>query len=507
MNLQQLIKRVKSDTWWSEEAPAVPMFCQWMQQFVESTKYGHPHLPSIIFCFIKKDFVYEETPESQKLKVWHYLWQQYVRHPSLQRRRYRQWLKVVGALERHGRMFLGKHTTLSNPRLAASLTHFADLIREHWRFTWVLESADIFTTYEFAKLIQKECSELTPDEATSLAVELSAAQALSFMEQHQLGILGLARRWRTVVQRSNKLAEMPLSLKHGVASLAQRYIWLLSNYKQGKPYTSDDVWESLRYECRKKTKANIDLEVRQLKRKAKRVATKQGNLFAKHKLSRELRAACELLSFWSRWTDERKRAAVIGNWYLEAYAQEVARRLKRNIWQVKYMLIEEQVVALLGGKPLTAQRLAERRRLSLYLSYRSRGYTRNIVMVGKQAATLWNAIFSYRTHGDVRGQVASAPVARLTGTVQVVFDPHHDTFTSGRILVTTMTRPDFVPLLRRARAIITDEGGITSHAAIISRELGIPCIIGTKIATKMLRNGNLVEIDTKQGIIKVLRRK
>jgi pyruvate,water dikinase len=62
-----------------------------------------------------------------------------------------------------------------------------------------------------------------------------------------------------------------------------------------------------------------------------------------------------------------------------------------------------------------------------------------------------------------------------------------------------MTSPDFIPILKKVSAIITDEGGITCHAAIVSRELKIPCIVGTKIATKVLKDGDVVEVDAQKG--------
>ncbi|MBI5225577.1 phosphoenolpyruvate synthase [Candidatus Micrarchaeota archaeon] len=71
----------------------------------------------------------------------------------------------------------------------------------------------------------------------------------------------------------------------------------------------------------------------------------------------------------------------------------------------------------------------------------------------------------------------------------------------GDILVTRMTTPDFVPAMKKAAAIITDEGGATCHAAIVSRELGIPCVVGTREATKKLKEGQIVTVDAKRGII------
>lgn len=70
-----------------------------------------------------------------------------------------------------------------------------------------------------------------------------------------------------------------------------------------------------------------------------------------------------------------------------------------------------------------------------------------------------------------------------------------------------MTNINYLPVIKRAAAIVTDEGGITYHAAIISRELKKPCIIGTKIATQIIKNGDLVEVDADNGVVKILNRK
>jgi len=105
-----------------------------------------------------------------------------------------------------------------------------------------------------------------------------------------------------------------------------------------------------------------------------------------------------------------------------------------------------------------------------------------------------------RTVLEINGQIGSRGVAE--GTVRVVFDPEKaDHFTEGDILVTGMTRPEFVPLMGRAAAIITDEGGVTCHAAIISREMRIPCIIGTRIGSLVLRDGERVRVDAHNGVV------
>ena len=100
----------------------------------------------------------------------------------------------------------------------------------------------------------------------------------------------------------------------------------------------------------------------------------------------------------------------------------------------------------------------------------------------------------------VRGMGASPGMA--TGRVRVLASPaESNRLQPGEVLVATMTSPDWVPLMHRASAIVTDAGGMTSHAAIVSRELGIPCVVGTRTATQALSDGTLVTVNGKDGTV------
>ncbi|MFA6473770.1 MAG: PEP-utilizing enzyme [Patescibacteria group bacterium] len=105
-------------------------------------------------------------------------------------------------------------------------------------------------------------------------------------------------------------------------------------------------------------------------------------------------------------------------------------------------------------------------------------------------------------------QGTTAFIGVVEGKVQrILSEKDFHRFRKGNILVTSMTRPEFVPLLKKSIAIITDEGGVTCHAAIISRELQIPCIVGTQIATRVLKDGMQVRVDAKHGVVQVLKNK
>jgi len=91
---------------------------------------------------------------------------------------------------------------------------------------------------------------------------------------------------------------------------------------------------------------------------------------------------------------------------------------------------------------------------------------------------------------------------RGSGEVRVLASPDKDDgFESGDVLVAAMTTPDWVPLMKKASAIVTDGGGMTCHAAIVSREMGLPCVVGTRNATKILSDKMLVTVDGTHGIV------
>ena len=77
----------------------------------------------------------------------------------------------------------------------------------------------------------------------------------------------------------------------------------------------------------------------------------------------------------------------------------------------------------------------------------------------------------------------------------------------GDIVITEMTRPNIIAACEKAGAIVTDEGGILSHAAIVSRELMVPCVIGVRIATSVLKDGDYLEVDAQNGIVRKITKK
>ncbi|MES2014221.1 MAG: PEP/pyruvate-binding domain-containing protein [Patescibacteria group bacterium] len=180
--------------------------------------------------------------------------------------------------------------------------------------------------------------------------------------------------------------------------------------------------------------------------------------------------------------------------------QEIAKRLKLTRVQVQFMLQREVKVALLEGA-LDVDVLTERLRHCVLYT----GKNFEEVYIGDQAKKFTDCIVEtvHENVTEFKGQIANRGKAK--GIVRLIFRASDvSKMQEGDILVSIATDPDVVPAMKKAGAIVTDQGGITAHAAIVSRELGKPCIIGTKIATKVLKDGDLVEVDAEKGIVRIL---
>ncbi|PIR42275.1 phosphoenolpyruvate synthase [candidate division WWE3 bacterium CG_4_9_14_0_2_um_filter_35_11] len=128
--------------------------------------------------------------------------------------------------------------------------------------------------------------------------------------------------------------------------------------------------------------------------------------------------------------------------------------------------------------------------------------TRPVTTIGKKKETVKVDVTSKVPAKDVVLEGSAASPGYASGKVKIIHDVKDiDKIKQGHILVTEMTNPDFVPAMRKASAIVTDEGGVTSHAAIVSRELGIPAVVGTKHATSMLKDGEIITVNGYNGQI------
>jgi phosphoenolpyruvate synthase/pyruvate phosphate dikinase len=167
-----------------------------------------------------------------------------------------------------------------------------------------------------------------------------------------------------------------------------------------------------------------------------------------------------------------------------------------------YTLLYDEVVDVLHSRnQIDIKKIKERQKGYVY------GFidSKEILLVGEDFKVVESALIK-KPDADVKeikGQIACK--GKVVGIVKVVRG--HEDFgklSDGEILVVSMTTPDYMIIIKKAAAIVTDEGGLSCHAAIVSREFNIPCIMGTKIATQVLKDGMKIEVDANVGLVKIL---
>lgn len=182
---------------------------------------------------------------------------------------------------------------------------------------------------------------------------------------------------------------------------------------------------------------------------------------------------------------------------------EAAKRLNLNHSQVRHLTVDELVNALSGVIQLDADSLDKRMEYSVF--HFASG--RIAVYEGQSARDVFSVVKQESVIVTDRVSGVCAFPGLVDGVVKQVLDVDDgDHFPKGSVLVAYMTDVGVVPAMKKARAIVTDVGGVTCHASIIAREFGIPCLIGTKIGTKILLNGYTVRVNATEGFSTVLSR-
>lgn len=184
------------------------------------------------------------------------------------------------------------------------------------------------------------------------------------------------------------------------------------------------------------------------------------------------------------------------------YINEISKRTNRHdlLW-----LSFDEIIGVLDGKTIEISK----RNTNYWLLSKRNNWQ---IIIGENVhdtITLFDNHFFNKDAKIINGVTANKGL--YTGNVKIIRTLFSDKIkeeinkvNKGDIVVAETTGPEMMLALEKAGAIITDEGGLTSHAAIVSRELGIPCIVGAKIATKILKDGDLVELNATMGIIKRL---
>jgi phosphohistidine swiveling domain-containing protein len=270
-----------------------------------------------------------------------------------------------------------------------------------------------------------------------------------------------------------------------------KYFWILNSYAGVQKFTIKSLEKRLKH----------------LSKTKKKLLLNKKGILKKYNLSQEIISVIKNLDIITTMQDERKKNIIMSIGYFDKVINEVSKRTKVSINLLCHLGVSDILKIKSINDFKKYEKTLLKRLKGVYFIMQNGKECSFLGNDFKELAKLQNQKLNTKkgTSNDIHG--VSANLGKVNGRVIVCKNfSSINKVKEGDILVATMTRPEFVPAMKKAGAIITDEGGITCHAAVVSRELNIPCIIGTKYATKILKDGDEVEVNANHGVVKIIKK-
>lgn len=439
-------------------------------------KYYHWFWPAFVGLWERGRFTFicEEKPlRATGVKYFKY----YFFNQKNYQKHWQWWEEWVAAYHKlEARFEATNFAKFTDKELAKAIKEFYDFNILFWLIVHVPEIAN----WGGEKILKQKLQAIDATRANEYLEILSAPVKFSFFQQEELDLL------RT----------------HDFVEHAKNYRWLLNSYG-GNQILTTVFFKKKRVELLKQKSASALIQAIEHQRKQ--------NISRKQQLARRLQLSKEIIlmadqlaqSIW--WQDLRKGYIWRMHFWWDKFLHEVARR---RGWKFEDLLWcwSKEVLAIAQGRIVNRKKIIARQ--TEYAQYFD-GKSVQQEFYGARAKKLF---VRYTTKHDdeireLKGLVVSrGSVKFVRGRVKIIRNPFTDLhkMKPGDILVASMTSPEFIVAMKKASAIITDTGGMTSHAAIVSRELGIPCLVGTKLATKVFQDEDKVEFNIAESSIKKL---
>lgn len=370
-----------------------------------------------------------------------------------------------------------KATSEKISKLVPIFKHFLDKTRSYWK-----ESAfiDIFDPYQgevLSFVFGDKKHSINPQDAQTL---LLPRQSILTEENADF------EKVKQLYQKKRQDIQNP-KLITALNRHAHKYWWLQNDYQQATILKGQDFVHRLDEKTIKRTE---------------NLATEKKKLAEKYRLDQKTLQRIRQFEDLAYLRDIRKKFTQITNYGFLRFFHLTAEKMDIPISEVNFLVTFCEYEAFLRKDAVLLAELKQRTKTGCF-GINDTANNR-FVIESKRAKELFDQLENTKHVGDILyGNAAS--LGKAVGPAKIIKGQNDfHKFKTGDILITAMTRPEFVPVMKKAAAIVTDEGGITSHAAIVSRELGVPCVIGTKIATKVLKDGDLIEVNANHGFVRKL---
>ncbi|RJO59153.1 hypothetical protein C4546_03585 [Candidatus Parcubacteria bacterium] len=393
---------------------------------------------------------------------------------------------------------------LSDAELLKIFKEASDLNKRQYGYSLITESTDLLTERDYIKFLEKASIKETPE----IVRILSLPPRRTFFDEFEMRsaelVIALKRKYKNQIPKNFRDIS-DLKIKAGITRLRNEFYWLDNSFKIAKSLKTNEIYEKIKVKFKDFPLKKILHEKKRLQQKPGVIKFGHRKIHQKYQIPPNAKRLFLLIQYLTALQDRRKELVLRFGSSLGKVLDELSLRTQIPRKELE-MYLQEEIVELLTKKTKISKGLIRKRQKTVFVGYYKGRHTAAECFSGKAAEQIFQRLMREREklpQGQLNGFVASVGKRGrfVIGKVKIIFDPQGRTIGSDEILVTGMTRTEFVGLMKKAKAVITNEGGITTHAAIVSRELGIPCIIGTRYATEILKNGDQIKMDMRTGLI------
>lgn len=379
--------------------------------------------------------------------------------------------------------------TVSNKQLADRIDEFFKFFSGTLGMIGVPTVIDLTIESKLKAVFEKEGYENTEEKIATLAIPGKELEST----KERIALFDLANE---ITERKYELDDQ--EARYLIKKHFESYGWLHSTLFLGSLYNEQEITQELKDILDEQKKNNLAEQRDNLKFETEKLIATLSDEKDKD-LARFFQEAVYYRTARLEWMNQ-------ACFFARPLLVKVANRLDLTFHDLIYMLPEEIVSSLEKGDINESIRadINLRRDGYAYISSNTEEYK---LVTGKQLQLLKNDLRSHIELAENKVSGIAAYKGSATGIVVVVKDRDElAKVKKGNILVTRLTTPDFVMAINNSAAVVTDLGGVTSHAAVTCREIDIPCIVGTKIATQVLKDGDLVEVDADEGVVRIIKK-
>lgn len=438
-----------------------------------------------IVCIHKNNYLWQYLSQNDLDQVMENLNDEYIRNNKKFLLRYDKWLNSKNHL-----INICKNINLNNlesesiEKVWSSYIKFSNSFSKFWEYASIGEEKGIYIENHIVPyFIDKwKTDTQTTKEIISILVN---PDSISIFTQEKIDFLSIC-----LSKQRDK----------GITDYLNKYYWKKTNFCEAQLYKIENLTKEIETELKKGVET-IKAELSIIKEELRVIKKKKSDFYIKYITDDKDKKIIEYLRLMVRLGEERKEPMMMGFYFLFSYLKMIASKLDLKYEDMTYLCGDNELEQLMKGTKSIKIEISKRKKGILFVFDSSECEP---TIKYKEDLGIIEKFLNKSEPIELRGNVASmGNLKYVEGIARIVINPEKDEFNEGEILVTSMTRIDYVPLMKKAKAIITNEGGLTCHAAIVSREFNVPCVIGTKRATTTLKNGDKILINLNNGLITI----